>query len=145
MAKFVKKEVAAFTPAQKEQLSKVIAALSAEAGLKGQRATELKDAATITAGRNLLASEEMRCTECHQFRKPDEDATAPDLTGYGSREWLMAILTNPKHERFYGKRNDRMPAFGEDRILDAQAIGLLADWLRGDWYTAPSKEDGLKK
>lgn len=139
MAKFVKKDVAGFTAPQKEQLAKVIAALSAEAGLKPQRDTELKESAAITEGRTLLASADMRCTECHQFRKPDEDATAPDLTGYGSREWLMAILTNPKHERFYGKRNDRMPAFGEDKILDAQALGLLADWLRGDWYIAPRK------
>jgi hypothetical protein len=44
------------------------------------------------------------------------------------------MITNPKHERFYGKRNDRMPAFGADMILDAHAIGLLADWLRGEWY-----------
>jgi len=135
MAKFVKKEVAGFSAAQKEQLAQALAALSAEAGLKAQRDTEGKDSAAITAGRNFLASEAMQCTECHQFRKPDEDASAPDLTGYGSREWLLGILGNPKHDRFYGKRNDRMPSFGEDKILDAQALGLLADWLRGDWYT----------
>jgi hypothetical protein len=23
-----------------------------------------------------------------------------------------------------------MPAFGEDKILDARSIGLIADWLR---------------
>ena len=143
MAKFVMKDVAGFTPAQKEQLVKVLAALSAEAGLElhsdHETHVELKESAAITEGRTLLASADMRCTECHQFRKPDEEATAPDLTGYGSRDWLVGILTNPKHERFYGKRNDRMPAFGEDKILDAQAIGLLADWLRGDWYVAPEK------
>jgi hypothetical protein len=27
-----------------------------------------------------------------------------------------------------------MPAFGDEKILDPQAIGLLADWLRGQWY-----------
>ena len=66
----------------------------------------------------------MRCTECHQFRKRDEDATAPDLTGYGSREWLTAFVGNPAHERFYGKRNDRMPAFTRP-ILDDHSIGLV--------------------
>jgi ubiquinol-cytochrome c reductase cytochrome b subunit len=134
MAKFVKKDVAGFTPEQKEQLRKVIAAVSAEAGLKSQRDMDAREAALIEEGRTLVASEDMRCTECHQFRKPDEDATAPDLTGYGSREWLAAILTNPKHERFYGKRNDRMPAFGDDKTLDPASIHLLADWLRGEWY-----------
>jgi hypothetical protein len=55
----------------------------------------------------------MRCTECHQFRKTDEDASAPDLTGYGSREWLIGIINDPTHDRFYGKRNDRMPGLCE--------------------------------
>ena len=48
-------------------------------------------------------------------------------SAYGERQ---DIISNPKHERFYGKRNDRMPAFGEEKILDAQAIGLIADSLR---------------
>lgn len=133
MVKFVKKDVASFSAEQKEQLQKVLTALSAEAQLKGQRAEDEGMAARITEGRTLLASSEMRCTECHQFHKKDEDATAPDLTGYGSREWLTSFISNPAHERFYGKRNDRMQKFGDDKVLDTQAIGLLADWLRGDW------------
>ena len=141
MVKFVKKDVAGFAPAEKEQLKKVIMALSAEAQLKSQREADQRDTAAIAEGRALLAGETMRCTECHQFHKKDEDASAPDLTGYGSREWLLGILSNPKHERFYGKRNDRMPAFGADQILDNAALGLIADWLRGEWYDAP-KADG---
>ena len=134
MVKFVKKDVAGFTPEQKEQLRKIIAALSAEAGLKSQRDLDQRDAAVIAEGKTLIATEAMRCTECHQFHKPDEDASAPDLTGFGSRDWLVDFISNPAHTRFYGKRNDRMPAFGEDKVLDDHAIGLLADWLRGDWY-----------
>ncbi len=134
MVKFVKTGVGVFSSEQKEQLQKVIAALSAEAGLRAQRDLEQRDAAVIAEGRTLATGEAMRCTECHQFGKPDKDATAPDLTGYGSRQWLVDFISNPAHARFYGKRNDRMPAFGEDKILDEHAIGLLADWLRGDWY-----------
>ena len=134
MVKFVKKDVAGFSLEQKEQLKKVIAALSAEAELKSRRKLDQRDAALIAEGRALIASEAMRCTECHQFHKPDEDATAPDLTGYGSRDWLIEFISNPAHARFYSKRNDRMPAFGQDKVLDDHAIGLIADWLRGDWY-----------
>ena len=141
MVKFVQKDVAGLAPAEKEQLKKVIMALSAEAQLKSQREVELRDATVIAEGRALLAGEKMRCTECHQFHKKDEDASAPDLTSYGSREWLLGILSSPKHERFYGKRNDRMPAFGADQILDNAALGLMVDWLRGEWYEAP-KADG---
>lgn len=134
MVKFVKKDIANFSPEQKARLQKVVMALSAEARLKSQRAIDERDATAIAEGKLFIASEEMRCTECHQFQKADEDATAPDLTDYGSRDWLIAFVSNPAHERFYGKRNDRMPKFGEDKILTPDAIGLLADWLRGDWY-----------
>jgi mono/diheme cytochrome c family protein len=81
----------------------------------------------------------MRCTDCHQFHKKDEDATAPDLNDYGSRKWLMTMLDNPAHPDLYGKKNDRMPAFGEEKILSEQQIGLIADWLRGTWYE-PAQE-----
>jgi len=27
-----------------------------------------------------------------------------------------------------------MPAFGDEGILSEAEIGLVADWLRGDWY-----------
>lgn len=136
MAKFVKKDVAAFLPAQKEDLKKVVAALSAEAVLPAQRKMDQRDATVIEEGKKLFASEAMRCAECHQFHKKDEDATGPDLTGYGSRAWLTEIIFNPAHEKFYGKRNDRMPAFGREKILDEHSIELLADWLRGEWYEA---------
>jgi ubiquinol-cytochrome c reductase cytochrome b subunit len=138
MAKFVKKDVAAFSSAQKQQLAKVILAVSAEAQLRSQRNLDQRDAVAIEEGRKLAASSDMRCTECHQFLKKDEDATAPELTGYGSREWLVEMVSNPKHARFYGKRNDRMPAFGTDKILDERAVGLIVDWLRGDWYESPA-------
>jgi ubiquinol-cytochrome c reductase cytochrome b subunit len=133
MAKFVKKDVANYTPEQKAQLTKVIAALSGEANLKLQADLDQRDAAIIADGRKLLR-EEMKCTDCHQFGRHDDDASAPDLTGYASREWLVKFLNNPAHPDFYGKNNDRMPAYGEKEILSPQAIGLIADWLRHDWY-----------
>ncbi len=139
MVRFVKKDVAGFAAPEKEQLRKVIMALSAEAQLKSQHDADQRDTAAIAEGRTLLANDTMRCTECHQFRKKDEDATAPDLTGYGSREWLLGIISDPKHERFYGKRNDRMPAFGGDQILDSASLGLIVDWLRGEWYEPQEK------
>jgi len=128
MAKFVKKDGASFTM---DQVRQIAAALSADAQQPGQAEADQRDVALIEEGRKFMASETGRCTECHQFRKKDEEATAPDLTGYGSREWLIGIISNPKHERLYGRRNDRMPAFGEEKILDAHAIEMIADWLRG--------------
>jgi ubiquinol-cytochrome c reductase cytochrome b subunit len=130
MVKWVKKNG---TPEKREQLAKVIAAVSAEGKLKSQANRDTKDAALIAEGKELLKNE-FSCTDCHRFYNKDEDATAPVLTGYGSRAWLVRFLTNPGHPDFYGSRNDRMPAFVEKGILDARTIGILADWLRGEWY-----------
>ena len=134
MVKWVKKN--ADEPAEQEQLKKVIAALSAEAQLKSQRDADARDIAIIKQGVEL-ARGDVACTDCHAFGKPDPDATAPTLTGYGSRDWLVRFIGNPEHADFYGKRNDRMPLFAEKQILDAKTIGILADWLRGEWYEAP--------
>jgi ubiquinol-cytochrome c reductase cytochrome b subunit len=132
MVRFVKRTIGEFNAEQKQRLAKVVAAVSAEANLPSQTALDRQERTEIEEGRLLVASDEMRCTECHQFRKRDEDATAPDLTGYGSAEWLTAFIKNPSHERFYGKRNDRMPAFGEDNRLDDKSIAMLVTWLRGE-------------
>jgi mono/diheme cytochrome c family protein len=32
-----------------------------------------------------------------------------------------------------------MPAFADTGQLDAEKIGILADWLRGDWYRARAR------
>jgi ubiquinol-cytochrome c reductase cytochrome b subunit len=140
MVRFVKRTIGGFDDEQKMRLEKVIAALSAEARLPHQAQLDRQDRTVIEEGRLLVDSDEMRCTECHQFRKRDEDATAPDLTGYGSAEWLTAIIKNPAHERFYGNRNDRMPAFGEDNRLDDASIAMLVTWLRREGEAVPKKE-----
>ena len=139
MAKWVKKNC---VPEKADDLKKVIAALSAEARLKSQAGVEKAEADLIKQGRALITGD-FACTDCHSFGKKDPDATAPDLTGYGSRAWLIRFIGNPAHADFYGKRNDRMPAFADKKILDAKQIGLLADWLRGDWYVPPGR-NGVK-
>ena len=138
MARFVKKDVPGYDDKQKEQLKAVIALISAEAALSPQSAADKRDAALIKQGGEAFKNG-LGCTDCHRFHNADDDATGPDLTGYGSRDWLVRFISNPAHPSFYGKRNDRMPQFGESQKLDAITIGILADWLRGDWYVAPAQ------
>jgi hypothetical protein len=74
-----------------------------------------------------------------------QDVGSPVLDGYMSRDWLLGFLRNPAGEQFYSEMNDRMPAFAphEDarlNLLDDRELELLVDWLRGDWYRAPSSE-----
>jgi ubiquinol-cytochrome c reductase cytochrome b subunit len=133
MARFVKRVVPRFDEDAQRQLVLAVKALSAEAVLPYQRDLEAREAADIEAGRVALRGEAVRCTECHEYRKPDDTATAPILTGYGSREWLIEFIADPAHAKFYGRRNDRMPSYGPSQILTAEEIALLADWLRRDW------------
>lgn len=135
MVDFVKKDVAELTSgANKDQIQKVVAALSAEAKLPAQEDADRRDAALIAEGKKLIAGDTIGCAQCHKFHDDADDPVGPDLTGYGSREWLTAFVSNPEHERFYGERNDRMPAFGEKKSLTEKEIGLVVDWLRGVWY-----------
>jgi ubiquinol-cytochrome c reductase cytochrome b subunit len=125
------------------QLDKVAWALSAEARLPLQVAADQRDQPAIAEGVALLTGE-LSCTDCHRYRDQGELGSAPDLTGYGSREWLIGMMKNPQHERFYpGDRNDGMPAFAadsqhpENNVLSPRELDLLADWLRHDWYGSP--------
>jgi len=132
MVGFVQGHLKDLTADKKVQLEKVIMAVSAEAQLPGQQAIDKADSAQIAEGRQLLRNE-ISCVDCHQFQQADATAVAPDLTAYGSKAWLLAYLNNPADPRFYGKDNDRMPAFGKDGRLSPRELGLLVDWLRGDW------------
>ncbi len=132
MVRFVTRGIAGFDATQQEGLTKVIAALSAEADLPQQSPSAQSD---IAEGQALMSDSIINCTRCHAFYDAGrEDPVGPELTGYGSREWLIGFLNDPAHPQFYGDRNDRMPSFGVDAVLNEQDIGLIADWLREDWY-----------
>ena len=72
---------------------------------------------------------------------------APDLSGYGSRDWLIGMISDPTHERFYRDANDRMPSFAAhqgaspENLLSPESIGLIVDWLRGEWYEPAADND----
>jgi ubiquinol-cytochrome c reductase cytochrome b subunit len=135
MVNFVKDDLADADTWKKEDVEAVIAALSAEAGLPAASATP----AVLKRGRELVADTD-RCGSCHTYRdNGTAPGTAPDITGWGSREWLVGIISDPTHERFYGAENDRMPSFGkadegEVPPLSRLQIEMIADWLRGEWY-----------
>lgn len=77
------------------------------------------------------------CADCHHFHGEGFLGIAPDMTGYGSREWLAGIITNPEDERFYPNSNDGMPAFHAfpeepaRNLLSLDEIETLADLIRG--------------
>ncbi|MHC4400410.1 MAG: cytochrome b N-terminal domain-containing protein, partial [Planctomycetota bacterium] len=84
MVRYVEAE---FSELDEEEQEAIVAALSAEARLPAQRGQDAADADLIAKGRKLIA--ERRCTRCHRFRGEGTVGYAPDLTDYGSQEWLM--------------------------------------------------------
>ncbi len=142
MVRYVEGRFAKLAPADR---TSIVAALSAEARLASQAAQDKQDAALIEKGRKLLASNE--CARCHRFHEAGKSGDAPDLTGYGSREWTLGLLADPAHASFYGLRNDRMPAYVEapaqpaKNRLQTDQIGLITDWLRGEWYEPSTADD----
>jgi ubiquinol-cytochrome c reductase cytochrome b subunit len=131
----------------KADVEQVVVALSSQASLPEQRAADQKDQAQIQAGIKLIA-DDSHCAACHRF-KPDlawndpalqtNDSSYPDLSHYASRDWIIGMISNPAGPRFYGDKNDRMPAFAADEkdptknILTRKQLELLVDWLRGDY------------
>ncbi|MBI1312643.1 c-type cytochrome [bacterium] len=118
------------------QMRQVAVVLAAEAALPNQAAGAASD---IEAGK-VLMTDELGCADCHKLGDNGELGSAPDLTGYASRDWLIGFISDPRHERFYGENNDRMPSFAPNPddpkagVLSPADVALLADWLRGDWY-----------
>jgi ubiquinol-cytochrome c reductase cytochrome b subunit len=128
-----------------DQLRHTAAALSAEAQLPGQRETDARRRDVVAAGLVHLRDAERGCARCHRFHDAGLGNLdkSPDLTGYGTREWIAGMIDNPAHARFYGSENDDMPAFGAERLLTAGEIGVLADWLRGDWVPSGGPAAGI--
>jgi len=123
--------------AYRRKIEDVAIAVSAESGRAVAAAAE--EESRVAAGRDAIDNE-FACIDCHKFRENGELSLAPDLTGYASREWLTAFISNPKHERFYSETNDRMPAFAltpdnpAANRLSPEELELLVSWLRGEWY-----------
>jgi ubiquinol-cytochrome c reductase cytochrome b subunit len=92
----------------------------------------------LSGGLAELLDSGTSCTDCHKFHESGDLGLAPDLTGYMSRQWMIEFIRNPAAERFYGDKNDRMPAFAPHddpqlNQLDDKSLALIVDWLRGDW------------
>ncbi|MFT5190178.1 MAG: ubiquinol-cytochrome c reductase cytochrome b subunit [Verrucomicrobiales bacterium] len=131
MVTYVMDDVAEFGDVEKSMLDELIIGLSAEAKLPAQEAADAAAAETIAKLPELIGEDGLACTDCHHFQG---EGKRPDLTGYGSREWMREFIKDPSHKRFYGERNDRMPSYGpiegKAAKLSDREVDLIVDWLR---------------
>jgi ubiquinol-cytochrome c reductase cytochrome b subunit len=139
MVEFVHETLRDLDEAGRKQLEEVVATVSYEAQLTYQRDEDAQAQANgvLERGQEAITST-FNCIDCHKFHDDGDLGTAPDLTGYGSLDWLVLMISNPEHERLYAAGNDRMPAFfadpdsPESNRLTREEVELLARWIRGD-------------
>lgn len=72
---------------------------------------EKRDAALFNDGIKAFFKEGS-CSKCHHVAggKGKGGRRGPDLTGYGSQEWIRLMIMSPSHPTRYGEKNT-MPAF----------------------------------
>lgn len=124
------------TDEEKATRANVVLALSSQAQLASQKALDQRDSARIAAGIAYMRNTDYGCASCHKFQ--DVGTDSPELTGWGSREWMIAFINDPEHPRFFGRDNDRMPSFGKEKSLSDKEIAMVVDWLRKEWRMPPS-------
>ena len=139
-------EEPAGTKWEETELQAIVVALSAQAKLRSQADADLKDEKLIKQGVKLV---QQYCTnECHRFGDHGQLGLAPDLTNYGSYEWMLGFVADPTHERFY-QQNDRMPSFAKNldnpqkNSVSIRELSLIVAWLRGDYYKTEEAQPRL--
>lgn len=132
-----------------DDLAAMVVALSAQAKLPAQAEADAADKSDkvngkVAAGIKLI---QKNCTnECHRFGNQGQLGLAPDLNGWASYEWMMGLVSDPTHERFYRGENDRMPAFAKDlenqtkNQVSVRELSLIVAWLRGEYYDKTAKK-----
>ena len=99
-------------------------------------------------------TEDFGCTDCHKFHDKGKLGDAPELTGYGSPEWIAGIIGNPADEAVLWQAqrpHARLRPSATDpaqNTLSSHQIEMLTDWLRGEWYEEGSemrmRDEGCK-
>ena len=141
MATFVTTDLTEPDAVKKEKIAQIVVALSAEAALPSQAEADKKatDDGSIAKGKTAMGEmfASSACTDCHKFGE-GSGGSGPDLTGWGSKAWLVRFMSDPAHESLYAKGNDRMPSFAaagpgpKKPLLSPDEIDLIARWLRGE-------------
>ncbi len=89
-----------------------------------QQAPADADAALAAKGQDLF--DNGPCSDCHSIDWETTGEEGPNLGRRGTRDWLVAFVTEPGHPRFFGEKNE-MPAFGPK--LTPEQIGSVVDYV----------------
>jgi ubiquinol-cytochrome c reductase cytochrome b subunit len=140
MAKWVKQNASRMKQKEIDAVVEFIVAMSQRSGVAPPNADLVEQGREFfEAGSDAI---ETSCLGCHEMKVNGEALgssglfPAPELTGYGSAEWLKNFIRNPGDKQFYGSRNV-MPAFG-DQLSDKE-LSMLVEWLLHQWPALESQ------
>jgi len=117
-------------------------------GIPAEGAIYLLRRDPLTEGKKLFGQ---HCAVCHKYGDDfkNDKATASDLNGFGTREWIRELLDNPADNHFFGRTKLRGMAnysknakkkMAKDPELSAD-WDLIAQWLAGHPRQAPPPND----
>jgi quinol-cytochrome oxidoreductase complex cytochrome b subunit/mono/diheme cytochrome c family protein len=125
----------------------------ADAGISEQGAKYLMRNDPLTQGPGLFKK---HCASCHTHAALPADSrahpTASDLTGFGSRQWILGLLNEPDSPEYFGRtrfkggtmsnwvhKTRENPKGGKDNL--EQDFRLIADWLGTHPPRVPDDKD----
>lgn len=99
--------------------------------------------AELARGEKLVAE---RCTSCHLFRghTDDDESDAPELSGWGSEDYIRAQIQNPASGVTYRKKprqKGAMPAYAG--LLSSEEVDLLVDLIRNQLVDGNASQRSL--
>ncbi len=113
MTKWVQEELADLEPAEATELDRIADWLATHPR------NVPDDTSDLAKGYAAFSD---RCMECHTFKGDGgTNIKAPDFTGYGSEDWIRAMVMSPDHPSRYGAKN-AMPIFRAVSGPDADVI-----------------------
>jgi ubiquinol-cytochrome c reductase cytochrome b subunit len=83
----------------------------------------------LTHGKAVL---ERRCLGCHVLEgQGSGEQSAPDLAGFGTRDWVRGLLENPQAPKYFGKVPgcDGMAEWKKTSKLNAAKLDAVADFV----------------
>lgn len=84
--------------------------------------------ATLAAQGKALWDDEIDCSNCHEIEAGLE-GSGPNLLGRGSVAWVARVIRSSSRPDLFGEAA-QMPAFGEDKLDEAQLAELAAFVVR---------------
>jgi len=103
------------------------AALIAADGLPPEGAAAMLARDPLTRGKRIFRQQ---CAACHLVGgEGTDEPNGPDLAGYLSAPWLLALIEHPRDPRFFGSTEiDEMDPYAEE---DPAQVALVVEFLRG--------------